>query len=243
MPVFGDKQRCHEHRDEHLDHEHDRGHLGRRAPLQRAHLGQQANPGCKRGGHSPREGAAEVPGPEGIGHELGGQTTPRQRGPRADRHQRPGASPREGSQGYERDASQGDRKGGGARVMGGWLRGHCGQQTDAAEDAEHCERLACSDALAEAPPADDQKQDEAECERRLHDGQRGKQQRDRLKRPAEDVERGSCEPAAPARQPHQQRGPQRMRGRGHARVEGLQREADVVQRGCGTGCSCPEEDW
>ncbi|MDX6700049.1 MAG: hypothetical protein QOF26_275 [Baekduia sp.] len=230
MPVLADEQRRRQHRDQHLHDEDDRRDLRGGAPLQRAHLGQEPEAGgdpCRGGPHQQRHDVAVV---QGVGDELGREPAPRQRGTGPERHQHAAAAQREGQERQHADAAE-DR--GERRVAGMVRRGVRGderQQRDAGQDAEHRERLADAHALVQMARADEQQQHEPEGERRLDDRQRREQQRGRLQRPAQQVQRRARQPAATADEAQQQRRTQRVVSGRLPRVERLKGEAEVVQR-------------
>jgi len=170
-----------------------------------------------------------------IGDELGRQAAPRQRGAGGD-HERGAAAvpPPEDQQRqhrHEPDAGQDRGERDRRRVAGRGLRGDGRQQHDAREDPADGQDLARADGLVQPPRADDQQEHEAEGQRGLDHHQRGQQQRGRLQRPPQDVERGAGQPPAPAHERQQQRRVQALVVRDLARVERLERQAQVVQRG------------
>jgi hypothetical protein len=242
MPVLADEQGRGQHRHQHLDDEHDRRDLRGRPPLQRAHLGQEPDAGRQARGRGPGEDEERAPGVQRVGDELRRQPAPRQRGARAERHEHAAAGESEGHERQRPDAAENGCERGGSGVLGRGVGRRGRQQRDAAEDAQDRERLADADGLVQVPRADDEQQRQAEGQRRLHDRQRREQQRRGLQRPAEHVQRRSRQPAAPAREPQQQRGAQGVAGGCFARVEGLERESQVVHRRRRTRRNRSEDD-
>ena len=74
--AFAEQKRGEHHRNDRLSHEHDRGHLDRRAGLQRAHLADHRHPGGHRGRQPPGDRQAEVSLGEVIRGQLRGHSAP-----------------------------------------------------------------------------------------------------------------------------------------------------------------------
>jgi hypothetical protein len=242
MPVLADQQRRGQDRDDDLHDEDHRGDLRGRAPLQGAHLGQQADPGdqaCRGDPQQHRPGATLL---QRVGGELGRQSAPGQRGAGPERHQPAEAASGEGRQREDGDPAQDGRHRAAARVPGGDVGRDDGQQRDSREDGQDGQRLARADLLVEVARPDDQQQDQPEGQRGLDDGQRREQQRGRLQRPAEQVQARPEQPATPAHQAHQQRRAQAFAGWRFAHVERLERQADVVERRRPARGTDPEDD-
>ncbi len=120
--------------------------------------------------------------------------------------------------------------------MGGRLARDERQDGHARDDGQHRADLPAPDRLAEVPCADDEQRDEPAGERRLDDRQGREQQRERLQRPACNVEPGTRQPARAPREPCQQTDARARLGRHLTRLQRLERDAQVVeQRGRSTG--------
>lgn len=242
MPVLADQDRRGQYRHDHLDDEDDGRDLRGRALLQRAHLGQQPDAGGDAGGDHPQQRGLDVPLMQGVGGELGRQSAPRERRTGAEGRQGPATAQREWDERQDRDPAEDAGQRHGAGVLGRDVGRDDAQQRHAGQDRGDGGDLAEADALVEVAYPDDQQQDEAEGERGLDDGQRREQQRDRLQRPAGEVEGRSDQPARTADQSCQQRRAQAFVGRRLARVERLQREPGVVERGgCAGGGDAKQE--
>jgi hypothetical protein len=135
---------------------------------------------------------------------------------------------RVGREGHGGQGGQRRREGPAADVMRRGVRGDGGQEAHPDDDRGHREHVARADPLVQLPRPQHEQEHEAEGQCGLHDGQRGEQQRGRLQRPARQPQRGACEPARAARQARDERRTQPMGRRHHPRLEGLQRDAEVV---------------
>lgn len=181
-----------------------------------------------------------------IGDELRREPAPRERG--AGREGSGNAAhtvapaQRVGRQGHRGQPAQGEGQGPSADVMRGGGRRDDGQEGDAGDDRADSQYVARADGLMERPRAQHQEQDEPEGERRLHDGERSEQQRGGLQRPTHQPECRAGQPPRPASQIPDQRRPQPLRGGHHPRLERLQRDAQVVHHGRGTGGEDAEND-
>lgn len=242
MPVFTDQDRRGQDRHEHLDDEDDGRDLGGRALLQRAHLGQQPDARGDAGGDHPQQGGLDMPLMQGVGGELGRQAAPREGRTGAEGRQGSATAQCERHERQDRDRAEDAGQRDGAGVLGRDVGRDEAQQRDTGQDRGDGRNLADADAFVEVAYPEDQQQDEAEGQRGLDDGQRREQQRDRLQRPAGEVEARSDQPARTADQPCQQRRAQAFVGRSVARVERLQRQADVVERGGRAGRGDAEQE-
>jgi hypothetical protein len=242
MPVLTDQDRRGQHRHDHLDDEDDGRDLRGRSLLQGAHLGQQPDARGDAGGDRPQQRGLDVALMQGVGGELGRQAAPRERRPGAERCDGSATAQRERHERQDRDPAEDAGQRAGAGVLGRDVGRDEAQQGDAGQDRGDGGDFAEADAFVEVAYPDEQQQDEAEGECGLDDGQRREQQRDRLQRPAGEVEARSDQPAWTADQPCQQRRPQAFVGRRVARVERLQRQADVVERGGRAGSGDAEQE-
>jgi len=115
-------------------------------------------------------------------------------------------------------------------VLGGGVGRDGGQQGHPDHDGHDRSDVARADALAQRARPEHEQEDQAERERRLDDGQRGKQQRGGVQRPAQEPERRPCQPERPVQEPRDERRPQAVLSRRLAGLERLQGDADVVER-------------
>ena len=130
--------RRHGDRHEHLDGEDDRCDLGRRAALQRRHLGQQAEAGGRARRREPQQRLAGAPSVHRVDDELRREPAPRQRAARGHRHQR--AAPDE-EQADREDAQRAQHH----RQLdagAGFVRGRTGDGSDHDDAREDRERRA-----------------------------------------------------------------------------------------------------
>jgi hypothetical protein len=176
---------------------------------------------------------------QGVGDELRGQAAPGQREPgrgRRDTAADAGAATEHiGREGQGPEAAEHGERRPRAGVPGG-RRGRQGGQRGHARDDPQCrQHLPRADALSEAAGADGQEHEQAEGERRLDHAQRREQQRDRLQRPPQHVEERAGQPAAPGRQPPQERRAQAVVAVGRPGLERLERDPDVVEARCAAG--------
>lgn len=231
MPVLTDQDWRGQHRHDHLDDEDDRRDLRSRSLLQGAHLGQQPDARGDAGGERPQQRGLVVALLQRVGSELGRQAAPRERCPGAERREGSATAQRERHERQDRDPAEDAGQRNGAGVLGRDVGGDDAQQRDAGQDCGDGGDFADADAFVEVAYPDEQQQDKSEGQRGLDDGQRREHQRDRLQRPAREVEARSDQPAPTADQPCQQRRAQAFVGRRLARVERLQRKPDVIERG------------
>jgi hypothetical protein len=236
-PALAGQQRCREHGDRHLDDEDERGDVRRLPVLERAHLAEHGESGAQPGGQRPRHGREPLVSVERVGDELRRQPAPCERRARRHRHGDPADASAQGVR-CERDGCErGERAG--QRPAADVVRRGVGTDSrepcDAGDDRRDREHVARADALVERAGAEDEQQAEAERERRLHDGERGEHERGGLQRPADQAQRGARQPARPAGEADDERRPQPALGGGYARLERLQRDAEVVQARGGTG--------
>ena len=167
-----------------------------------------------------------------IGDELRRQPAPcecgagRERG--GDTPHAVAPAQRVGRQGHRGQTGQGEGQRPAADVMRG--RGRCDdrQAGDAGDDRTNGQHVARADGFVERACAQHQEQHEAEGERRLYDGERREQQRGGLQWPTDHPERRAGQPPRPMRQVTDQRRAQALSGRHDARLERLQRDAEVV---------------
>jgi hypothetical protein len=229
-PVLADQERGREDRDDDLHDEDDGRHLGRRTTLQRTHLGDQPEARRQpRGGHPDDD--RHWPAPmQSVGGKLGRQAAPGQRRAGAEGHQPAVPAQHEGDDPQQSHPPEHTRDREPAAVPMRRIRRDDGEQRYAGQDAENREGFARADGLVEVARPDQQQQDQPEREGRLHDGERGEQQRRRLQRPAEEVQPGAEQPAAAADQAQQQRRAHPVVRRRLAGVQRLEGEPDVVQR-------------
>jgi len=150
-----------------------------------------------------------VAGGEVVGGELGSDPAPAERQARAEHcHLRVGAPERAqqvGQQARQRQADEHQRDRQVLRGVRGAARG--GEQAgahDADHDRRHRHVLVAARVLAQHPLGQEQQHQQARRERRLHDHQRGEQQREHLQGKAEDRQAGAHQPARAAHQaPHE----------------------------------------
>ncbi len=90
------------------------------------------------------------------------------------------------------------------------------------DDREHRHVLVAPGMLAEHALAEEQQHQQANRERRLHDHQRGEQQRQHLQRPPQYRQCGPEQPARPAHQANDQRHPQVLLAGGLLGIHRLQ---------------------
>lgn len=242
MRVLADEDRSDRHRNDDL-HDEDHGRdLRGVASLQRAHLGQEPDAGRHAGGDPPHQRGPCVARVQGVGHELGGQAAPGERCAGAERRQAAAPAQRERDERHAGDGGQDAGQRDGAGVPGGDVGGDRAEQHDAGHDGRHRRELAPADTLAEMARADHEQEDQAERQGRLDDGQRREQQRGRMQGPAEQVEPGAQQPAAPADEADEQRRAQALVLRRIASVKRLQGETEVVERRCGAGRRDAEQE-
>jgi hypothetical protein len=181
-----------------------------------------------------------------IGDELRRQPAPGERGAgregSGDTAHAVAPAQRVGRQGHRGQTGQGEGQRPAADVVRGRGRRDDRQAGDAGDDRADGQHVARTDGLVERPCAQHQEQHEPEGERRLHDGERGEQQRSGLQWPTDHPERRAGQPSPPVRQIPDQRRPQSLSGRHDARLERLQRDAEVVQHGRGTRGDDAEND-
>jgi hypothetical protein len=243
-PALVREQRCREHRDRHLDDEDQWGDVRGLPVLQRAHLAEHGEPGAQAGGERPCHGGEPLVGVERVGDELRRQAAPRERRAGGHRH---GDAADASAQGVRREREGRERgERGGQRPAADVVRrggGPDGREPgDAGDDRRDGEHVAGADALVQRAGAQDEQEREAEGERRLHDGERSEHERSGLQRPADQAERGASEPARAAGEPDHERWAQPPIGGRHARLERLQRDAEVVHTRGGTGGRGTEHD-
>jgi hypothetical protein len=170
-----------------------------------------------------------------IGDELRREPAPRERGAGGERGgDAADLAPPTQHVGDERHGGQSGQRGRErptADVLRGGRRRNGGEEGHPGHDRHDRDHVARTDALVERPRPEDEQEHEPEGERGLHDGQRRQQQRGGLQRPSEHPERGAGEPARAPSQAADQRDAQPGRGRDHARLERLQRDAEVVHQG------------
>jgi hypothetical protein len=238
-PALAGEQGRRQDRDGDLHHEDQRGDVGGGAPLQRRHLAEQRNAGAQPGGEHPPRGCGPVVRAGGVGDELRRQPAPGERRTGGDRgDDAVDAAPSTQRIRRERDGCQDTQRGDERPATGMMRRGigrHGGQPGHAGDDRGDGQDIAHAHALMERARAQREQEHQAERERRLHDRQRGQQQRGGLQRPAEHAERGPCQPARTARQAGDEREAQTAIGGHDARLDRLQRDAEVVHRG---RCAC-----
>jgi hypothetical protein len=185
-------------------------------------------------------------GAERVGDELRREAAPRER--RAGRQcggdaaNPAAAAQRVGRKGHGAQRRQGGGQRPAADVVRGRRRGDRGEEGDTADDRRDGEYVAGADALVQRPRPEDEQEHQAEGQRRLHDSERREQQRDRLQGPAEEPEGRARQPARAAQQAPHERRAQAVRGRHHARLDRLQRDAEVVHRGCRARGQRAEDD-
>ena len=136
---------------------------------------------------------------EVVGGELGGHPAPGEGKPRADhRHRRGGATNHAQQVGQQTDHGQCGEHDRDQEIVGGVRRAERGSRQACADHADHdCadrQVLVAPGALAEHPLGEEHQHQQTAGERRLHDHQRGQQQREHLQRPAEDRQAGAEQP-------------------------------------------------
>jgi len=148
---------------------------------------------------------------EVVGGELGGHSAPGEGKPRADhRHRRGRAAMKHAQQiGQQADRRQPGEHDGDHKLSGGVRRAQRGSRQAGADHADHdrahCQVLVAPGALAEHPLGEEHQHQQTGGERRLHDHQRGQQQREHLQRPAEQRQAGAEQPACTPNQAPSQR--------------------------------------
>jgi len=135
-----------------------------------------------------------------------------------------------GRSGRESDSTQAERKGQSARVRVTGARRNHGDTRDTRCDCAHREHVAAPDRLVQVALAEEQQNEEAEGECGLHHDDWREQQRDDLKRPAEDRDGCAGQPALLAYEPADERQTQRVFCRHRARLHRLHRHAGREQR-------------
>jgi hypothetical protein len=180
-----------------------------------------------------------------VGDELRREPAPREAGAGREGGGDPAHSePPPQRVGRERHRGQSGQRAGerpAADVMRGRLRRDRGQEGDAHNDGGDGHHVARADALVERPRPQHEQQHKAEGERRLHDGERGEQQRGGLQRPADHPERRAGQPARTAGETRDERRSQPVGRRHRPSLERLERDAQVVQQG-GRACGRGAED-
>ena len=234
-PALAGEQGRREDRDRDLDGEHDRADARGGPQLQRAHLAHDREPGRDAGGEGPRGRDDQGLGARRVGDELGRQPAPSERGAgRERRGSRAAAAPPTagvGRQGERAEPAERDAEHGGASAVRRGLRGDDGEPCHPRDDRHDAGDLTPADGLVQGPRAEHQQQDEPARERGLDHAEGREPQGRHLQWPAEQPERRPDEPARPA---HEERGEREAQpglpGRA-ARVDGLQRDARVVEDG------------
>jgi len=127
-------------------------------------------------------------------------------------------------------------------VSVGARRGREGEPRNAGEDRGDGADLAPPDRLVEKPAAGREQEDQPEPERRLHECQRGEQERNGLERPAERTDECGGGPAWPAHQAGEQREPERVLEPYDARLKRLQRNLQAVERRGGRRAEDAEQE-
>ena len=201
--------------------------------LERAHLIREPDPrhGC--GEHGPAKRRAEGAELQVVGQQLGRHARSRVGAARGD-DQRPARKPGTGEPGQQsdqREAAEHRCENRGVSVHAFALRRGPRQQGQATGDGRDGGEVSPLHRLAEHPAAQPEQQHEAECERRLHDGQRRDRQRGHLQRPTRDRQRGRREPTRPSDEAPQQtrsdrallQRPRLERLQGHSTVEARRR--------------------
>jgi hypothetical protein len=168
-----------------------------------------------------------------VGGELRGEPVPGVRQPGTDRHddaRRPrGAAQRERCQRQHAEHGERDQQRRTGGMLGGTRRGGQGQKRRPHGDGGDGQRIDRADALVQQPCGEAEQEDEARPQQGLHERQRGVGERQRLQRPTGQPEPGSHEPARLGDEPAEERQPQRLFGRGHARFRRLHRDPGRVQ--------------
>ena len=100
----------------------------------------------------------------------------------------------------------------------------------AGDDRGHGGDLAPPDRLVQDANGEPEQNDEPQSERRLDERQRRDEKRGDVKRPPERREHRPAHPERPADEAAKEREPKRVLERDCARLEGLQRDTEVVKR-------------
>ena len=233
-PALAGDERRGEDRDRHLHDEDQRRHLRRGPALQGGHLADQGQARGRAGRQRPGDGHRPPIGADRVSHELGRQATPREGGAGGERRGDATGGTAPQRIGGEREGSK-DRQRRGERHAAGVVRRGIGrdarQAGDADDDRDHGGDVARVDALTEPARGQDEQQDQPEREPGLHDSEGREQQRSRLQRPPGEPQRGARQPARPARQPPDERCAQAVLAGDSPRLERLQRDPGVVERG------------
>ena len=234
-PALRGDERRGQHRERDLDDEDQRRHLRGGPLLQRGHLAEQRDAGADPGRQRPDDRELPSTGTHGIGDELGRQPAPREGGAcgqgGGDAADVAPASRRIGRERQRTEDHQRRGERGAACVARGGVRREDGQPAHAHDDRHHRSDVAHAHALVEGARTEREQQYEPERQPGLDDGQRGEQERSRLQRPAEEAERGAGQPPRPGQQSDDQRQAQTVLGRHPTRLDRLQHDAEVVERG------------
>lgn len=173
--------------------------------LQRAHLAEHADPRGRGGRQAPHGGDEHVAPSEVVGCKLRRDATPTPCQARTDdRHAGGRASDYTQHVGEQACQSQPDQHDRDRQALGAVARrargGRQAGPDHADHDRDHRQVLFAPRVLVKHPLSEEHQDKQARRERRLHDDQRGQQQRDELQRPAEDRQAGAEQPTGPAHQ-------------------------------------------
>lgn len=204
------------------------------AALQRRHLPERAE--ARRDPH--RRRPEEKPEPEVarvvVGGELRREPVDRVGDARADRDE-DARGARGAAQAERGERDRGEDTGGDPQsrpldVTGLPGRGGEREQRHPGGDREHGDLLPPTHVLAQPPRGDAEEEDEARPQQRLDERERRLRQRVRLDDPADEADRRAEHPAGPADEAPEEGEAERTLGRGDARLERLERDADGVER-------------